>query len=387
MMSKTRPKDRFGRTTAIVLPLVAILLAAILALPLACGKKEAQEIKIGAIGPLTGELASYGEWFKNSIDIAVDNLNLKGGVLGKRIRVVYEDSQADSRMGVTVARKLIDVDKVAALLGPVASGVTLAVAPIAEQNKIVLLSPISSNHRITDAGDYIFRIAPSDALQGKIVAEWTYNQLGYKTAAVLYVTNDYGDGLRQEFGRSYAALGGSVIGAEGSEQNATDFRSQLTKIAQVKPDFIFVAVYPKEAGRVAKQIKEMGVNIPIIGTDPFHDEQVLQIAGDAANGIRFTDVADVSGPEFKSFATEYKLRYNSEANIVAAESYDGLNVLVLAIERANSLESSKIRDALYSIQGYKGASGEISFDRNGDVASKTFYKYQIQDGQYISISE
>lgn len=351
-----------------------------------CGASD-DTIQIGAIGPLTGELASYGEWFKNSVEIAQDEINSSGGVLGKKIEVIYEDSQADATTGVTVARKLVDIDRVAALLGPVASGVTLAVAPIAEQNGIVLLSPISSNYRITDAGDYIFRIAPSDALQGRIVAEWTFEELGYATAAILYVTNDYGDGLRQEFERNYVALGGRVVITEGSEQDATDFRSQLTKIAQLLPDFVFVAVYPKETGRVAQQMKEMGIDAPIIGTDPFHDEQVFEIAGAAANGIRFTDVADVSGSEFEAFAAEYRKRYGSEANIVAAESYDGLKVLALAIERAGSLEGSKIRDALYGIKGYTGASGEITFDENGDVSSKTFYKYMIEDGQYKRISD
>lgn len=350
-----------------------------------CNKKGEEFIKIGVIAPLTGDVATYGEWFKNAVEIAKKEINEKGGVLGKKIETIYEDSKADPTTAVSVAQKLINIDKVHVILGPAASGATLAVAPIAEKAKIVLLTPISSNYKITYSGDYIFRIAPSDALQGIIVAEWTYNKLGYKTAGILYVNNDYGDGLNREFAKNFEKLGGKVLIAESSAQNATDFRSQLAKIKNAKPDFVFVAVYPRETGHVAKQWKELGLEIPIIGTDAFHDKQVLEIARNAADGIRFTDVADIKSHEFDSFAHKYQAAYGKEANIVSAESYDGLKILALAIQNAGSLESDKIKDALYRIQDYKGPSGIISFDKNGDVSTKTFYKYEIVNREYKRI--
>ena len=352
-----------------------------------CTKKSDEVIKIGVIAPLTGDVATYGEWFKNAVEIAKKEINERGGVLGKKIEIIYEDSKADPTTAVTVAQKLISIDKVHAILGPAASGATLSVAPIAEKARIVLLTPISSSYKITYSGDYIFRIAPSDALQGIIAAEWTFNTLGYRTAGILYVNNDYGDGLNREFAKNFEKLGGKVLIAESSAQNTTDFRSQLAKLKNAKPDFVFVAVYPRETGNVAKQWKELGLEIPIIGTDAFHDKQVLEIARNAADGIRFTDVADVKSQEFDSFAQKYQSAYGKEANIVSAESYDGLKILALAIQNAGNLKSDKIKDALYKIQDYKGASGIISFDENGDVSTKTFYKYEIKNGGYKRIGD
>lgn len=368
----------------LVLLVVAIIVVSLLFS--SCGETGGN-IKIGAIAPFTGDAAVYGEWFKNSVEIAKDEINQGGGILGRQIEIIYEDSKAEPGTGVNAARKLINLDKVSMLLGPAASGVVLAVAPIAEENKIVLLSPIASNYKISESGDYIFRIAPSDALQGSIAADWTYNDLGYKTASILYVNNDYGQGLEVEFRRNFTQLGGEVVSAEGSDQGTVDYKTQLTKIKSNKPDFIFVAVYPKEAGRVAVQAKELGIKIPIIGTDPFHDSQVIEIAGNAADGIRFLDVADVKNDGFNTFAEKYQELYGSEANIVAAESYDGLKILALAAENAGSLESDAIKNALYNIQGYNGASGTISFDSRGDVTSKTFNKYEIRNGEYISLDE
>lgn len=350
-----------------------------------CNQKEKDTIKIGAIAPFTGEVATYGDWFKKSVDIAVEEINSDGGVLGKRIKIIYEDEKADPTTGVNAINKLIHVDKVDLILGPLSSGVTLAVAPIAEKNKIVLLTPVSSNYKISQSGDYIFRIAPSDALQGVIVADWTFNELKYKTATILHVTNDYGDGLEKEFRKNFEKLGGKIFVSQGFKQDETNFRTQLLKIKSLNPDFIFVAAYPKEAGNIAKQKFEMGINTQIIGTDPYHDKQVLDIAGIAANGIMFTDVANTENEKFNEFSNKYMKRYHEKANIIAAESYDGFYVLIEALKKANSIESDKIRDALYSIRDFEGASGLIGFDKNGDVNTKTFFKYTINELKYIQI--
>ena len=258
----------------------------------------------------------------------------------------------------------------------------MAVSPIAEKAKKVLLSPISSNWKISYSGDYIFRIAPSDALQGNIISKWTFNDLSYKNVGILYVNNDYGEGLYQEFRKYFESLGGEILIAESAEQASTDFRTSLAKIKNANPEFIFVAVYPQEAGYIAKQAKELGIDIQIIGTDSFHDAQMLDIAKNAADGILFTDVANVKNEKFSIFSKKYFEKYNSDANIVAAESYDGLNILLHAVSLANSKDSDKVKIALYSISDFEGASGLIGFDENGDVNTKTFNKYIIIDGQY-----
>jgi len=354
----------------------------------ACGPKEEETIKIGVLAPLTGEVATYGVWFKNSAELARDEINDEGGVLGKELEFIIEDTAGDPKAGVNAAKKLIEVDKVGILLGPAASGVVLSVAPLAEQNQVVLLSPIASNYMISESGDYIFRIAPSDTLQSKILSAWIYNDLEYDNAAVVYTNNDYGVGLKEAFESDYAGYGGTIALAESCDPNATDLRTQITKIKELKDvDFVMLFVYPEEGGYFLKQSKEMGLTLPVIGTDTLHDAQVLEIAGDAANGLTFTDVAEVSGAEWEAFSKKYKERFGEDPNIVCAESYDGVKVLVEAIEKAGSADSDAVKEALYGIQGYLGASGDITFDENGDVVNKTFYKYTVEDGDYKLLEE
>jgi branched-chain amino acid transport system substrate-binding protein len=350
------------------------------------GCKPADEtIGIGVAAPLTGEVASYGEKVKRASVLAEEEMNAAGGINGKKLRLILEDSRCDPATGVSVMKKLVDIDKVPVVLGETCSSVTLAMAPIAEKNKVVLLTPISSNYKITDAGDYVFRLAPSDALQGRLVAKWI-KELGYTKAAVIFVNNDYGVGLKDGFTKNFEELGGKVVLAEGFQQGARDFRAQLAKIKNAKVEVIFAPAYPEEAGQLLKQRKELNVAIPLIGTDPYHDPKIFDLAGDAANGVMFADVAGGSGPGWDAFVKAYKAKYGIEPDIVAAEAYDSVKVVAQVMSQAG-FEPNKIKEGLYTLKGYMGATGAIEFDKNGDNIMKSFQKFRIEHKKYQEIKE
>lgn len=343
-------------------------------------QKELGEIKIGSIGPLTGAAASYGEKMTRAIDLAVNEINEKGGINGKKVVVKHEDDKLEAKDGVSAFQKLVSVDKAVAVIGAAGSSVTLAIAPMAEKSKVVLITPISSAVAISKSGNFIFRICPSDALQGKIVAKWVMEK-GLKNAAVLYMNNDYGIGLKDGFKEEFVKLGGKVVVEETFEKGSTDVRTQISKIKEVKADALFIPAYIEEAGIVLKQIKELNLTAQIFGTDPYHDPKMLEIAGNAADGVLFTDVTSPSGKAFEEFAKKYKAKYNQDADVVSAQSYDATLAVIKAIEKAGT-DAVKIKDELYKVK-FEGASGQIEFDKNGDVNTKNFEKFKIENLKYI----
>lgn len=339
-------------------------------------------IKIGTISPLTGAGALYGKKLTQAVDLAFAEVNAEGGLLGRHLIGIHEDDQLEPRHAVSAAQKLINVDRVPVIIGAVASSSTLAVAPIAESAKVVLITPISSAVEISEAGDYIFRIAPPDSRLGRDAARWMRED-GHQTAAVLYINNDYGAGLERVFQTEFTRLGGTVVASEAFAQGATDYRSQLTRVKTRSPDAVFVAAYMEEAGRLLRQRRELGISATVYGTDPFHDPLIFEGAGDAADGARFLDVATESGAAFESFAAKYKERYNMEADIIAAESYDAALAVIMAIRTASSVDPSEVKEALYRVR-FEGASGYTEFDAKGDVPGKVFGRFEIRDQGYLS---
>ncbi len=339
-----------------------------------------EPIKIGVLAPLTEDLANYGERVGRAVEIALDEANSAGGIDGRRVEVVIEDTKAQPGVGVAAAQKLINIDRVPVIMGAVASGVTLAVAPVCEEAGVVLLTAISSNARISDAGDYIFRIAPSDALQGVVLAQWA-QELGYSKAAVLYVNNDYGKGLEEGFCAEFADMGGAVAVSEGVTQGTTDFRAAVSKIISSDAQFLLFPMYTDEAGPALKQMRELGMTLPVIATDTVHFPVVLEVAREAAEGMLLSDVSDPEGEVWERFNDEYNARFGVDADIVAAEAYDAMQIIFRAIELAGT-SSYAIKDALYEVK-YVGASGDNTFDGRGDATRKSFQRFVVDDGRFM----
>jgi branched-chain amino acid transport system substrate-binding protein len=372
---------RFFSLKSIVLSLIAFLLIISGATLTSC-KKEPKEIKIGAILPLTGPAAKYGESIKRGIDLAAEEVKSAGGINNRRIAIIYEDSQADPKIGASVAQKLITMDKVPAILGAVASSVTLSISPIAEKNKVVVLTPLSSAPTITDAGDYIFRNVPSDFYGGKVAAQFAVLDRGWKTLAILYQNNDFGVGLKKVFENEVKKFGGEIIDAESFEQGGTDFRTQLIKIHKSKPQAIFI-VAGKEAIQILIQAKELSLNSQFLATGMIEDPEVIKIAGNAANGVYFTQLQYDSHSKntvVQDFVKYFKKEYGSEPDIISAYGYDAMKILAYAMGNSN-FTSMSIKNALYKIKNFKGVTGDISFDTNGDVIQSMGIKV-IEGGKF-----
>lgn len=372
--------------------LLPVLVIALL-LPLLSCNKSSDSLKIGVIGPFTGSGQQYGEVAKNGLSVALDEINGGGGIKGRKLELIYEDDQLNPQLGKSALNKLVSVDKVPLVIGPFTSGVTQAVAPEADRVKVVILSPTATNYKLKDAGDFFFRVCPSDTLQGRLLAKMAYENLGSRKVAVLYMNTDYGVGLQQVFAPEFERLGGKVVASEAFSQGGTDFRTQLTKIKQQSPDLIFMPSNYSEAAAILKQAKELGVNAKFLGGDGSFDPELIKLAGNAAEGFTLSTMAfgDTSHPAVADFFKKYKDKFNEDPTPFAALWYDALKTAAAALDGvapdasgAANYSSDIIRQALYKVK-YRGVTGETEFDQFGEV-TKPFTLYVVKDGQFTPLS-
>jgi branched-chain amino acid transport system substrate-binding protein len=347
----------------------------------------AQEVKIGGVGPVTGEAATFGISTKNAYNMAVDEWNANGGVFGgRKVKLIFEDDKGDPAEGATVYTKLIQQDKVAAIVGTVMSKVSLAGAPICQMYGIPMISPTSTNEKVTLVGDYIFRACFIDPFQGTVGAQFAYNDLkARKAAAIFDIGNDYTKGLAENFRGKFEQLAGkgSVVAFEGHPTGTTDFKAQLTRILQGKPDVLYVPDYYNDVGLIAKQARELGFKGPMVGGDGWDSPDLVKIGGSAVNNCYFTNhysPADTR-PIVQDFVKKYKARFGSEPDALAALGYDAMNIMLDAIKRAGSTNGAAIRDALVKTD-INVVSGRITFDKNRNPI-KSAVIIEIKDGKQV----
>jgi len=348
--------------------LTAIVMLAIIVY--ACGNKGKNDtIKIGAILPLTGNSAIWGIPTKEGIDLATELLNKEGGINGKKVEIIYEDTKADPVTATKSIQKLISVDKVIAIIDNSNSSVTLAVAPIVEKNMIPLLVTGASSPKIKDAGDYVFRIWNSDALEGEFMSDLAYNSFKFNNVAIIYVNNNYGVGLKEAFSKSFGNFGGKTGTIETFDENSIDFKTQCSKVIASKSDAIYLICYPKQGAILLKQLKELGNTKQVFGAVAFEDPTLLQNAGEAANGLIFPLPApvDTTLQYYNRFRANYFSKYNKPVQFLAAEGFDGFNVIIASLKMSSTINSENLKNNLYKIINYKGVSGLISFDSFGEV--------------------
>ncbi|MBI2644608.1 penicillin-binding protein activator [Candidatus Uhrbacteria bacterium] len=332
-------------------------------------KTSEQALKIGFMGPLTGDAASYGESIKKGIELAKKESNIKN------LEIIYEDTKCEGKDAVNAVNKLISVDKVIAIIGDVCSGATLAAAPVAQEKKVVLVSAASTSPKITDAGDYVFRVVPSDALQGDFGAQLVYNK-GYKKLAILYSNEEYGVGFQEVLKKSFEKLGGKVVKQEAFNRNVTDVRTQLVKIRGQKPAALFIiSNSPASSVAALKQIKAFGMKIALFGSEGLKSSDILSGAKDAADGLILTSVS--SGTT--EFTEKHKKEYNADPGPFSAQGYDAFMVLAKAFEK-EAKTSDDIKEALKGTD-LAGASGKIIFDSNGDVTGN-YDVYIVKNGSF-----
>lgn len=336
-----------------------------------CGKSNVQTqtsqketIKIGAILPLTGPVSSYGNAVSNGIKLAVDEINAKGGVLGKQVEVIYKDDQGDSDKTKAAFEQLASDGNVTSIIGAVTSKSSLAITGEAQAKHIVMISPTSTNDAVTNAGDYIFRACYNDSYQGEVVANFAVNNLKVKRAAVLYdANNTYCKDLSKKFIDTLGTLGAEVVANESYNTGDKDLSTQIKKIKTSNPDVIFVPDYSNVIPDIAKQIKNNGISAPLLGADGW--DGVTDNGGDELVGSYYSNhfSADANDPLVKVFVKVYQNKYNSVPNAFAALGYDSFNILAQAIQSAGSTEADKIKDSLKNTNG-KFVTGNIRFDEN-----------------------
>ena len=353
----------------------------------ACGKKaDSNEILIGEFGALTGPIATFGQNTHKGVMMAVDEINAAGGVLGKQIRLLVEDDQGKPEEALTAVTKLISKDRVVALIGEFASSNSLAAAPFAQQSRIPMLSHGSTNPKVTQVGDYIFRACFIDPFQGEVMAKFTSETLKLKRVAILRdIKSDYSVGLADYFTRSFTAAGGEVVADESYSAGDKDFNAQLTSLRQKNPEAVFIPGYYTEIGLIARQARRLGIQAVLLGGDGWDSEKLWEIGGEALNGSFFSNhySVDNPAPEIQDFVEKFKARYDGSApDAQAALAYDATHMLAAAITRAGSEDPKAIRDALAETKDFPGVTGTITLNDQRD-AVKSAVVLEVRDGSFV----
>ncbi|MBC7328440.1 ABC transporter substrate-binding protein [bacterium] len=356
-----------------------------------CGKKtEERNIKIGVILPLTGQLSTFGQSVRKGVELALEEVNREGGVLGKKVELIIEDDESKTDTAQTVVTKLLTKDRVPLIIGEVISSITLAVAPLCQRYKVPLITPSATNADVTRTGDYIFRTCFIDDFQGSALARFAIESLKAKRAGILKdVKSDYSIGLASAFAKTFKEMGGEVVNEQAYAAGDTDFRTQLTSIKASNPDIIFIPGYYNEVGLIIRQARELSIKANLLGGDGWDSPRVLEIAGASAEGTYYgTHFSPLEkSPQVQEFVSVFKQKYNEEPDALAALGYDTLKLVCSAIKRAGTTEGQKVRDELAQTKNFAGVTGEITIDENRN-ARKPLVILKIEKGKptyFISI--
>lgn len=331
------------------------------------GHADAAEILFGEVSSLTGPEATFGQSQSRGIALAVREINEAGGVLGRPIRVITYDNQGKPTESAAAANRLIVRDKVHVLLGEVASSRSLAMAPIAEEHRVPMISPASTNPRVTEGKHWVFRVCFIDPFQGLVMAKFAREELGVSRVAVLRdVRNDYSVGLASFFIRAFEDLGGTVLIDQSYSAGDIDFRSQLTEIRAKQPEAIYVPGYYTDVGLIARQARELGLAVPLLGGDGWDSSKLFEIGGEAMEGSFFSNHYSFENPDpvVQTFIQKYREAYGEVPDALAALGYDAARLAADAIERVGTLERSAIRYALATTRNFRGVTGTITIDED-----------------------
>ncbi len=340
-------------------------------LVVACGgKTEETSVRIGFIGPMTGDYANYGELMSQAVTIATDEWNEKGGIDGKKIEFFIEDSQGTLEKGQAAIEKLVSINKIQGLVGCVFTGVSLGVGPRAQAEKLVMISPSTTHADFTAIGDYLFRTVPSDGLQAEVAGRYFYENMGIKKMAILYIKNDYSQGLSENVTRVFEEAGGEVVITETASSGDKDFRTQLTNIKAAGADALYIPNYVAEIAQILEQAADLGVDVQIISADGFTNPEVFSLAGEYTEGVVYTGTPKESASDLRnSFETKYQSQFGVAPDAFSLNAYDAATVLLMGIEasykESGKFDSAFVRDYVASAS-FDGVSGNVSFFDSGD---------------------
>jgi len=355
------------------------LLAALL-MPSCAPQKNVDRytIQIGFFGDLTGPTFNFGLSAKNGVLMAADEINQAGGINGHNLDIVIEDDKGSPEEAAQVTGKLIDRYKVIAIIGAGASGNSLAAAPKAQSAHVPLIAPSSTNPAVTQAGDYIFRACFIDAFQGEVMAKFAANTLKAKKAAIMLDFNSpYSRGLTEFFEFSFAKLDGHIVAKQSYSQGDANYRGQLSLIKAANPDVIYIPGYYGDVAIIARQARQLGLTVPLLGADGWDAPELWELGGDALNGSYISNHYSADDP---SETIQKFVHLTPDAH--AALAYDALRFLAEAIQRAGTTEGPKLRHALAETKNFAGVTGIISMDRDRN-AVKPAVILKLQDAGYV----
>jgi len=337
----------------------------------------AQDIVIGEFASLTGSEATFGINSSNGVELAKQEINNAGGVLGRKIKTVIEDDQSKPGQPSSAVKKLIASDKAIAIVGEIASSRSLEAAPICQEAKIPMVSPGSTNPRVTEVGDYIFRVCFIDPFQGTVMATFAD------------VRNDYSVGLTKYFKEYFTSHGGQVAVERSFSGGGTDkdFRAQLTSIKAAQPDAIFVPGYYTEAGLIAKQARSLGIKVPLMGGDGWDSPKLSEIGGSAMDGCFFSThfSPQDTNPKVQDFVKKYREKFNAMPDGMAPLGYDAMMILADCIKTAGTTDAAKVREALTNVKDYEGVTGKITIDNKRNAnKSAVVLKVNGRQNDYVA---
>jgi len=333
---------------------------------LSCAKKDGNTVTIGAVFPLSGPVAFYGNESRDGALLAIEQTNAAGGLLGKQLALLSEDDEGAAEKSVNAFTKLTTRDKVTFVIGSSTSGATMAMTSLAQQAKVVLISPSATNVDVTRAGDYIFRACFIDPFQGVVGADFAYDTLGSRRAAILYDAGaDYNTGLAEAFNAQFRRIGGQVVANEAYQSGDVDFNAQVTRIRAANPDVVYLPNYYNDVALQAKQLRAQGINCALIGGDGW--DSLIDNAGDEVlNGFWSSGfAADTTDPKGVAFVRAFQAKYNRPASQFSALGYDTMMLVIDGIKAAGTFDTPAVKDAMAKLNGAY-VTGNIRFDANRD---------------------
>jgi branched-chain amino acid transport system substrate-binding protein len=362
---------------------LAIFLACLL--PAAALPAADDTIKIGQYGAFTGKEAAFGLSARKGVILAVEEINAAGGVLGKPLELITEDNQSKQGESATIAKKFVARDKIVAALGGNPSTNSLEAAPIFQGAKVPMIAISSTNPRVTEIGNYIFRVCFIDPFQGAVLAKFAQGTLHAKRAAILTSANNaYSVGISKVFREHFGAAGGLIVADQKHSEGDKDFRAQLTAIKAANPDVIFHSGNYTEGALICKQARALGYTGPLIGGDAWEAPQLIEIGGADVEGTYYSTHGspESTAPEVKNFVARYRGRWDGEIpDSIAALGYDAAKLLVDALQRAGTTEGAKLRDAIATTKDFQGVTGRITIDAQRN-ATKSAVILAVKDGKF-----
>jgi branched-chain amino acid transport system substrate-binding protein len=354
--------------------------------------KKTDEILVGEFGTLTGSEATFGQSTNKGLRMAFDEINAAGGIKGKKIKLITYDNQGKNDESAAVVTRLITQDKVVAIIGEVASARTIAAAPIAQQYKVPMISPSSTNPKVTKDGeinrDYVFRICFIDPFQGAVMARFMIDSLKLKKVAILRdVKNEYSIGLADTFVKEVQSRGGEVVIDVSYQSNDIDFKAQLTQIKAKSPEAIFVPGYYTDAGLITVQARQLGIKSTFLGGDGWDSPKLHEIAKEAANGAYFSNhyATDSSEPIVQEFIQKYQKRFNELPDAMAALGYDAGKVLAEALKNVKEIKPELIRNEIAKTKNFPGVTGNITLDENRNaIKSAVVVRVDGNDKKFVT---